>query len=523
MPTPVQETGTDVALTLTVSALGLTIIALLLFMLVRSLIAFTDVHKSVSINAECDGAAFEQETPRWRMKFQGAPACSGEDADYADTASHVAFNKAYEIFYTWYGKFDSAIVGFGIVLLIACALLVAMRFCAFDDADAFVEYVYRQWDALREFEFADADGVTACLHGFFTPAWVNRRFPASETSRVWWQWLAMALWILPWALLFLLRASMWAFWYIAHAIKANTGGLLDTQFAHVNLVVVVLLLLSYGAFTRSFLDINRWTLADWRVDHGGTTTDCKGNVVPAAEYVPALMGLKAQAGDYAAALDVLGTAWRALGKDLWSSYKATRASPLTPTPSTFRDFLATKADVPATGASASTSSTTSANTGSAVGTVSTGGAGANAAAVLHDWFVRVQVGLQLSDADFDQLLYQPLIEFFDQLAVDGTSSPVDPRRLLGYMLYDADFMQGIKGRYASLYAAAAKVRDMSPENAFSGFFFQQARTAAIFVALIAYFMLLRWSDAVVYYLLLFTLVSTGTAAFAFVVLRMLRR
>ena len=430
------------------------------------------------------------------------------------------FNKAYEIFFTWWGMFDKSIIGFGVVLLVVCALLAAMRTCAFEDSTALMEYCMMQKDALGKSSLAlvDDPAVTAFVHGWFTPAFTNCvqpydptiwKFPYDSSWKYAWLtnaavWLSIVAWFLVWAILAVVRHCIMAFWYFAHALKANTGSILDTRFAHVNLTVVVMLMLSYGAFTRTFLDINRWTLADWSLDHGGASQTCNGNSIPAPDYVPALMGLNASAKGYQSALDAMAAKWRSLSSTLYAQYVAasTKAGAFVPRTSDFRDYLATHAAETAVSGSITTY---------------------NAAFLLHDWLVRVQVNLQLSDADYNLLLTVPMTNFYG--IVPGTASgesEADQTRLMGYMVYDADFMQNIKSSYSDLYTAMASVRDLTPEIEFSNFFSRQAALAVTFIAVIAYFMLLRWNDVVVYYLLLATLVAAGGAAFGYVVLRMLR-
>ena len=155
--------------------------------------------------------------------------------------------------------------------------------------------------------------------------------------------------------------------------------------AHVNLTVIVLLLMLYGAFTRSFLDINRWTLSDWSNDNGGPVALCAdaSGKFQSCPYVPALMGLKNEATAYGDAIVALRTEWYTMGLPSWSAFLAVQNAQTphgTSSATNFRDYLATKA-APPTGHST----------------------GLNEAGVLHDWLVRIQVQMQLSDTEFNQL------------------------------------------------------------------------------------------------------------------------
>ena len=521
-----EETLADIVVSLALTILSIILVSLLVFIMLKSMRAYMDVQQSVSVSTECDGAGLEREQPRWRMMFQPSP-----QPLMCNQTPNVMFNRAYDIFFNWYGKIDKSIIGLGVVIAIVCGILLMISMCQFPDAKTYLEYwtvqVNRIWWEYSPLE--QIEGINNLQYGWFPYEFMNRPI---RTWATWdWTWpcekgigalptnvdwgifsppnillgILFALLVnLPWCLvtffiLFVPQCVAQALWLLASCLKGLV--LLDTHFSHINFVVVVVLLLLYSLFTRFFLRIDQDSLAQWRAQLD--QTDCGPG---SASLVHALQPILDASKTYQVALWRMGQTWLEFGQPMWQEYSSTVNVSEGATPSVvgFKAYLANRAvTIPVY----------------------------NTSAILLDWLTRVQTSLQLSDADFGQTLHLPMTTFFNRLLVGGTDDS-NPKfddgkcginaSLMGYMVYDADFMQNVKGANANLYTAMAAVQDATPEVAFSRFFTRKAMWAALFVAIIAYLSLLRWNDVAVYYLLLTTLCVAGGGAFLYVCLHLVR-
>ena len=534
----VKETWADKGMTTMVTALALIVVALLVLILFRSLAAYVEVQRAVSISAACDGGGFESETPRWRLMFTGdtIDVKKDDDCEYVAKTPHYMYNKAYEIFFTWYGKFDRTIIGLGYVLIVACVLLMTIRTCAFDNSEKFMLYMKTQCDHLEPFSLwarsglytAAAPGgpvdigVSNWAHGWLPRVWTNRLFTPFQP---WFKGvgelstyagvLLTALWLLPNAALFVLRLGIFLWWWAAHFLKGvsiDGSPVFQSHYMYLNLTILLVLIVFYAIFTRAFLGVNRLEPSNmsFALSVPVANPACHQDPFSAAPFGEDIRPLKPASDaykEYQAALWAMGAEWRRVALAQWTAYNnAAIMGGLTPRKVVgFREYLKAKA-------------TPDASTGALDG-----------AGITYEWLRRAQLNLQLSDADFEQEMSEKLRAFF-QLTVDDADdgNAADGGRckangmVMGYMVYDADFMSALKGNQATLFAAMARVRGLATERDFSAFFTTEAAYAAVFLAAIAYLVLLRWNDTVVYYLLLATLASAGAAAFAFVVLQMLR-
>lgn len=540
-----NETWSDKVMTTMVTALALVIVVMLVLVLVRSMKAYIEVQRAVSLNAACDGGGFERESPRWRIMFTGDTirtkndngTDNEDDCEYVTKTPHYMYNKAYEIFFTWYGKFDRAITGGGLVVLCLCGLLLTIQMCAFDDFNGWSAYLAKQFAKMEPLAWTPSGGfndvphgpsvesnVSALAHGWVPYVnWPNRLFTPFYMFWDGWLWSVLcifltALWLVFNLALFALRAIVWAWWAVAHLLKGATMGgikVFHSKYMWYNFVFLVLLLVCYAIFTRAFIGVNKIDPNKLFASSGLTLmqpneSTCHVDPFTTAPYddVELLKPAKGAYLTYQAALWDMGREWRNMMSSLWTEYNngAILQGSVGGKVVGFRDFLKGKTAPDPKGA----------------GALDAAGAG-------YEWLRRVQLNLQVSDVDFEQEMSVPLQAFLGLLvddADDGNAS-LGGRchangMAMGYMVYDADFMSEMKGTHAKLYAAMAKVRDLSPEREFSTFFTTEASLAAVFLAIVAYLVLLRWNDTVVYYLLLATLASAGAAAFAFVVLKMLR-
>ena len=530
-----DETAADMVVSLVLTILSIIIVSLLVFVILKSLRAYTDVQQSVSVSAECDGLGFEREQPRWRMMFTPSRVpltCT--------KTPHVMFNRAYDIFFKWYGKLDKAILLLGLIILVTCVVLLMISSSDFPDAPLYFAYWQEQFCRIWFYKTPEAqslfqiEGISNLKYGWLPYDFMNRPVRTWKT-RQWkvggmdqgfgiWdnpytknpQWImsiilaALVCIVLniPWFCLtfsvFLVQLIVQALWLVASFVKGLK--ILDTHYSHINLFVVVVLLLIYTIFTRMYLRMSEESMDVWRAEY--TPSDCGPGP---AELVTSMQPILEASTSYQAALWNMGQAWLRFAQPLWNEFKGQTKEAVS--------VLGFKAYIK------DRSLTTPVY---------------NPSAVVLDWLNRVQTNLQLSDQDFGQELYLPLTACLDGLLVGGTDDG-NPKfdasgsfvradngkcgtnaALMGFMVYDADFMQNVKGANARLYAAMAAVRDSAPEGAFSRFFSRKAMWAAAFVAIIAYLTLLRWNDVAVYYLLLTTLSVAGFAAFMYVCLHLVR-
>jgi len=535
-----SETLADVGVSMALTVFSIILVSLLVFIMLKSMRAYVDVQQSVSLNASCDGAGFEREQPRWRMMFDPPPkplTCNN--------TPHVMFNRAYDIFFKWYGKIDKSIIGLGVIIAVVCCVLLMISVTIFPDHTKYWTFLQLQW--IKIYWTRDPleviPGINNLLYGFYPFEYLNRPIFTWDT----WKWVIsdfndgigvmgkynnhsylrgeLALGILfaisvnfPWAVVsllwFLPQLLLQLLWLTASWLKGLQ--LFDTHYAHINFVVVVVLLLLYSLFTRMFLNVDQDALAQWRAELDPNT--CGPSP---ASLVKALAPILNASQHYQSALWAMGQAWLTVAQPVWQEFTSTLEVGMTPDVLAFRTYVSQRAV-----------------------TIPT----YNSYALILDWLTRVQTNLQVSDADFGQLLYIPLTAFFDGLLVSGTDdgnpnfdtttptfdasgnwvSPGNVGKcginaaLMGYMVYDADFMQNVKGASPTLYHAMAAVRTSAPEVEFSKFFTRKTMWAAVFIAIIAYLSLLRWNDVAVYYTLLATLCIAGGSAFAYVVLHLVR-